>query len=198
MAIIEAVTLSKCYEPPCEGIFWWRQILKEMRGPQQTLLALKNVNLKVEKGELFGLLGPNGAGRTTFCKIMNALVIPHNMEEAEKRCNRGAILDRRRVRVVDNPENIRELSAAFDVPEVKLRGFDASLFKNLDAISCIEKAQLNKWAISMLRLHFKEKCMADIMNCLTKNAIVSLQLKEPTFGDVFLSVLKRDDYGESN
>jgi ABC-2 type transport system ATP-binding protein len=76
MAIIEAVNLSKYYEPPREGIFGWRQILKEIKGPQQTLLALKNVNLKIEEGELFGLLGPNGAGKTTFCKIMNALVIP--------------------------------------------------------------------------------------------------------------------------
>lgn len=76
MTIIEAVNLSKYYEPPREGIFGWRQILKEIKGPQQTLLALKDVNLKIKKGELFGLLGPNGAGKTTFCKIMNALVIP--------------------------------------------------------------------------------------------------------------------------
>ncbi len=76
MAVIEAENLSKYYEPPREGIFGWGQILKEIRGPQQTLLALKDVNLKIKKGELFGLLGPNGAGKTTFCKIMNALVIP--------------------------------------------------------------------------------------------------------------------------
>ncbi len=70
------MNLSKYYEPPRKGVFGWSQILKEIKGPQQTLLALKNVNLKIKKKQLFGLLGPNGAGKTTFCKIMNALVIP--------------------------------------------------------------------------------------------------------------------------
>ena len=29
-------------------------------------VANKNINFKVENGELFGLLGPNGAGKTTL------------------------------------------------------------------------------------------------------------------------------------
>lgn len=343
MSIIEAVNLSKYYEPPREGIFGWRQILKEIKGPQQTLLALKNVNLKIERGELFGLLGPNGAGKTTFCKIMNALVIPtegnifingldsiknhrtiaaqmvtifagdvdiwnvftrrltvernlefmaklwyvpdreiperinyaietleledkrnewfqklsaglkqrvylglslivqpeivvldeptihldvpskrvihrvireqlcktlgctvilttHNMEEAEKLCDRVAILDRGVVRIVDNPENIREFSTAFDILEVKLQDFDNSLFEKLDSLQCIEKAQLIKGPIPVLRLYFneKEKNITKIMDCLMKNAkIVDLRLKEPTFEDVFLSVLHGGDHEES-
>ena len=51
--------------------------------------ALKDINLNVEKGELFGLLGVNGAGKTTLIKILccltkkssgNAFVSGYNLD----------------------------------------------------------------------------------------------------------------------
>ena len=32
--------------------------------------VIKNLNLEIKKGEIFGLLGPNGAGKTTLIKIL--------------------------------------------------------------------------------------------------------------------------------
>jgi ABC-2 type transport system ATP-binding protein len=39
-------------------------------------LALDNLNLQVEQGEVFGFLGPNGAGKTTTLKLLLQLTFP--------------------------------------------------------------------------------------------------------------------------
>jgi ABC-2 type transport system ATP-binding protein len=38
--------------------------------------ALKSVNLKIKKGEIFAMLGPNGAGKTTLISIICGIVKP--------------------------------------------------------------------------------------------------------------------------
>lgn len=38
--------------------------------------ALNDINLEVQKGELFGLIGPDGAGKTTIFRILTTLLIP--------------------------------------------------------------------------------------------------------------------------
>ncbi len=40
------------------------------------LTAVDSVNLKVERGEIFGLLGPNGAGKTTTINMLVTLLVP--------------------------------------------------------------------------------------------------------------------------
>lgn len=49
---------------------------KEEKKIRKELIALQDVSLQVQQGELFGLLGPNGAGKTTLIKILTTLLAP--------------------------------------------------------------------------------------------------------------------------
>lgn len=62
MAIIEIRHLSFAYAAYSES--------------QEAALALNDINLEIEKGEVFAILGPTGAGKSTLCLTLNG-IIPH-------------------------------------------------------------------------------------------------------------------------
>ena len=48
--------------------------IKDLNKSYGKFKALDNLNLEIEKGELFGFVGPNGAGKTTTMRIVSGLL----------------------------------------------------------------------------------------------------------------------------
>ena len=59
--VVETRNLTKVYRD-----FWGRR----------KKVALNALDLKINKGEIFGLLGPNGSGKTTTIKLLLGLLFP--------------------------------------------------------------------------------------------------------------------------
>jgi ABC-2 type transport system ATP-binding protein len=75
---IETRNLTKKFESEVRNLKSQRSIFK--RREPLILTAVDHLNLRIEKGELFGLLGPNGAGKTTLVKILCTLLPPDEGE----------------------------------------------------------------------------------------------------------------------
>ncbi len=56
--------------------------------------ALRDFNLEVEPGEVFGLIGPNGAGKTTFLRILTGYWLP---SAGDVRVDGVSVVERRTV-----------------------------------------------------------------------------------------------------
>ncbi|MTL48103.1 ATP-binding cassette domain-containing protein, partial [Turicibacter sanguinis] len=53
-----------------------RQVSKNFESQGQVVKALQNINLRVNRGEIFGIIGYSGAGKSTLIRCLNYLEIP--------------------------------------------------------------------------------------------------------------------------
>src|SRR5437870_3670435 len=70
---------------------------------RQRIVAVKNLNLRIEPGEVYGLLGPNGSGKSTTLKIILGLVSPTHGRTEIFGCDSRLVKSREAVGFV--PEN---------------------------------------------------------------------------------------------
>jgi ABC-2 type transport system ATP-binding protein len=76
MAVIEAQGLNKAYRVYKKQPGFSGAVKGLFRREYETTHAVKDVNFRVEEGELVGFLGPNGAGKTTTLKMLSGLLYP--------------------------------------------------------------------------------------------------------------------------
>lgn len=50
--------------------------IKDLVKKYGDLVAVDNINLSIEEGEIYGLLGPNGAGKSTLISVISSLLHP--------------------------------------------------------------------------------------------------------------------------
>jgi len=74
--------------------------IKNLTKQYNNILAVKNINFKINKGSIVGLLGPNGCGKTTTIGMMLGLIKPTsgtvfiNGQNIENENNRTKILEK--------------------------------------------------------------------------------------------------------
>jgi ABC-2 type transport system ATP-binding protein len=68
---LEVVGVSKIFESG-RGVF--SRAMR--RGEGKRVVAVDNISLQVERGEIFGILGPNGTGKSTLIRLISTLLEP--------------------------------------------------------------------------------------------------------------------------
>ena len=107
-AAIEIQGLTKRFKSPLGG----------------ELVAVDNLDLEVQEGEIFGFLGPNGAGKTTTIKILLGLIFPSSGKASVLGKPAGDIEVKQRISYLpESPYFYEHMSAR------ELLGFYADLFK---------------------------------------------------------------------
>ena len=128
---IDAVGLVKEFE---RGRRTLLQRLRREPDRRERFRAVDGIDLRVERGEIFGVLGPNGAGKTTTMRMLSTLLEPtagtarvlgldvvHDAREIRRRM--GAVLSDGRSLYwkLTARENLEYFAALYHVPAAETR-----------------------------------------------------------------------------
>ena len=102
--------------------------LKDIRKDFGDFYALTNVNLKIEKGRIYGFIGKNGAGKTTLMRIVSGMSNPTSgsMELFGKTRTKDICIQRKRLGVMLEERGISpELTAVQNLKaQMMIKGID--------------------------------------------------------------------------
>lgn len=55
---------------------FFKEIISRRSPINKKFRALENIDLKINKGEVFGIIGPNGAGKSTILRVIAGIYAP--------------------------------------------------------------------------------------------------------------------------
>lgn len=160
--------------------------------------ALKNINLKVYKGEIIGLFGPNSAGKSTILKLISQVIYPTqgdiltsgriapllelgagfhpDLTGEENVFVNGAILGMTISEIKNRLEKIVEFSEIGDFINMPVKKYSSGMYLRLAfsiAIHSEADIYLFDEAISVGDESFQEKCLNSIKKlCSQENKTV--------------------------
>ena len=159
------------------------------------VVAVNNLNLEVNKGEIIGLIGPNGAGKTTVFNVITGVYAPTNgavdfagrriienhphgkMKELYKGENKGVYKEK----IELTPDKITRLGMARTFQNIRLfkalTVFDnvliamhmrskANIFSATFRLNHKEEAEMRKETMELLRIFGLEKNKDDVASSL--------------------------------
>lgn len=122
--------------------------------------ALTNLNLTIERGEIFGLLGPNGSGKTTTVKLLLGLLFPTSGKswllgypsgDLKTKSKIGFLPEESYLYKFLNAEEILDFYAKlFDIPKKERRRRIDILLHDV-GLAPYRKRPLNQYSKGMLR-----------------------------------------------
>ena len=127
---------------------------------RKSVPALTNLNLNIERGEIFGLLGPNGSGKTTTVKLLLGLLFPtsgkswllgHSSIDLKVKSKIGFLPEESYLYKFLNAEEILDFyGKLFDIPKIERR---LRIDKLIDDVGLhpYRKRQLSQYSKGMLR-----------------------------------------------
>ena len=171
MSAVKAVNLRRVYKG---------------RDKRPDVVALADLSLSLEEGEVGGLLGPNGAGKTTLVKILSTLLLPtdgrasilgHDVVTETMAVRRlvGIVFggDRGLYQLLSARQNLEYWAALYEVPYAETKRRIAALLERV-GLSSRADDRVETYSRGMKqRLHLARGLIADA--CV-------LLLDEPTTG----------------
>ena len=152
--MIELKNVSLKYNMNKEKIFSFKEyIIKLIKNElnYEEFWALKDINLKIEKGEVVGLVGFNGAGKSTLLKIISQIIEPttgivkfdFDLTARENIYLNGYILGYNKKFIDKNFTEIVEFAELNEFIDVPLKNFSSGMVARLGfSISTIVKPDI--------------------------------------------------------
>lgn len=122
--------------------------------------ALTNLNLTVERGEVFGLLGPNGSGKTTTVKLLLGLLFPTRGKSWVLGSPSGDLAVKRKIGFLPEESYLYKFLTAEEILDFYAKLFDISKKERKRRIDVLlhdvglghyRKRPLNQYSKGMLR-----------------------------------------------